>query len=198
MNEINGYLSFLPASEEPLSADVYFIKGKEYNYIVDVGNNEEAFKAVSECGNRRVIITHFHEDHMGNLPKLDIADDDLFVGSYTAKVCKRGTVVREKVSFSDGPLVEIIPMPSSHAKGCLCVLLDHDILLMGDSFYGHIDRGYNVSLLYDQMKAIRELEFTTAIMSHDTRTHSKKKLIRLLEMYYSRRVPGRDYIEQDN
>ncbi len=194
MEEINEHISYLPASEEPLSADVYFIKGKEYNYIVDVGVNDEALKAVSDCPRKKVIITHFHEDHTGNVPRLDIHDEDLFAGPYSAKVLKRGTVVREKVSFDDGLLIEIIPMPSSHAKGCLAVLIDRDILIMGDSCYGHNEKGYNVSLLYDQIRLLKELEFTTAVMSHDERRHSKKKVIRLLEMYYSKRVQGQDYI----
>ena len=194
MEEINGHMSYLPASEEPLSADVYFIKGKEYNYIVDVGMNDEALKAVSDCPRRKVIISHFHEDPPGNVPRRDIRDEDVLVGAYSAKVLKRGTVVRKKVSFDDGHLIEIIPMPSSHEKGCLAVLIDRDILIMGDSFYGHNDKGYNVSLLYDQIRVLNDLEFNTAVMSHDERRHSKKKVIRLLEMYYSRRVQGQDYI----
>ena len=195
MKIINSYLSYLPASVDPLSADVYLVNGNEYNYIVDTGSSDEALKFVSEVKNKRVIITHFHEDHMGNVPRLSVEDKDLYVGSYSAKVLKRGTVVRERLSFNDGPLVEIIPMPSSHAKGCLSVLLDHEILLMGDSFYGHNDKGYNVSLLYDQIKTLKELEFTWAYMSHDERRHSKTKIIRLLEMFYSKREQGKDYID---
>lgn len=35
--KINDTISKLESSDNPLSADVYFITGKEYTYIVDVG-----------------------------------------------------------------------------------------------------------------------------------------------------------------
>ncbi len=186
-------MSFLPASDEPLSADVYFVNGKEYNYIVDVGSCAEALNLVSETDRKRVILTHFHEDHTWNIRNLELDDKDLYVGNYTAKTINRGTVVREKVTFTDGPLIEVIPMPSSHAKGCLSVLINREILLMGDSYY-NCQKGYNVSLLYDQIRLLKELEFETAIMSHDERHHSKRKIIRLLESYYACRKQGEDYV----
>ena len=38
---ITDNISYIPASKNPLSADVVIIEGEEYLYLFDVGNNEE-------------------------------------------------------------------------------------------------------------------------------------------------------------
>ena len=60
LDKINGNISRLKSSENPLSADVYFVYGKEYTYIIDVGANEQALELVSDTQNKKIIITHFH------------------------------------------------------------------------------------------------------------------------------------------
>ncbi len=195
LKEITEEIQYLPAVEEPLSADVYIIRGKEYTYVVDVGANDEAYETVrSVKGPKKVIITHFHGDHTGNLSRLNIPDEDLYVGAWMRKKYKLGTPVASVMEIHDGVELKVIPMASSHAKGCLAILVNGKCLLMGDSFYGHNDKGYNVSSLYDQIKQLKELDFEFAVMSHDERQHKKRKMLLLLEMYYAKRKPGEDYI----
>ena len=38
--KITEQISYIKASDEPLSADVILVEGKEYLYVFDVGNNE--------------------------------------------------------------------------------------------------------------------------------------------------------------
>ena len=47
MNVICDKIAYLPAVDDPLSADVYFIEGKENCYIYDVGNNEDSLHHIN-------------------------------------------------------------------------------------------------------------------------------------------------------
>ena len=47
MNVISDKIAYLPAVDDPLSADVYFIKGKANCYIYDVGNNEDSLHHIN-------------------------------------------------------------------------------------------------------------------------------------------------------
>ena len=83
MIEINERISVLQSSEEPvLSADVYVIKGDRFSYIVDVGSNDEALTLVKSIPNKKIVITHFHDDHTDNLGRLEIPDEDM-LNNYT-------------------------------------------------------------------------------------------------------------------
>ncbi len=122
MVRITDYLSYIESSSNPLSADVYFIKRENRTFIVDVGNNEKSLLAVREALEKTVIITHFHQDHCGNIAKMpELSDEQLLVGSYTKKSLKRGTVVQIPLHICDGSGLEldVIPIPNSHVKGAL-------------------------------------------------------------------------------
>ena len=44
--KVTEYLSLIKYSDNPLSANVFIIKGKEANYIFDVGSNKEVAKYI--------------------------------------------------------------------------------------------------------------------------------------------------------
>ena len=200
MKTITDRISFLPSSEDPLSADVYVIRGDEQSYVVDVGSCDEAYELINGLGKRTIIITHFHDDHMKNLQRLDVSDQELFLtaqdrqalGAYAPS--KQGTIVESQVEINDGIKLIIAPIPSSHAKGSLGVIVDDEYLLIGDAFYCSA-KGYNVSLLSDEIRALKALSFTKVIMSHDEKIYSRDEVISQLEEIYGRRQKDNPYIQ---
>ncbi|WP_026653646.1 MBL fold metallo-hydrolase [Butyrivibrio proteoclasticus] len=204
MKDINDVISFLPCSENPLSADVYVIKGAEYSYIVDVGSCDEAYNIVSSFDRKKIIITHFHDDHMKNLARIRVRDEDLYIGDHTRKVLeapvyreledKKGTVVTEMVEIQDGVNIKIYPVPNSHAKGSLLVTVNDEYLILGDSYYCSA-KGYNVSLLHDEIRLLKEISFDRVIMSHSEEIRGRDEVIAELESYYDRREKNSPYIK---
>lgn len=194
MIEINERISVLQSSEQPvLSADVYVIKGDRFSYIVDVGSNDEALTLVKSIPNKKIVITHFHEDHTDNLKRLDIPDEDIFVGGYTRKYTGKGTEVKEKIVIEDGVKIVIAPLPNSHAKGSLCVTVGDEYLIIGDAFYSS-SKGYSVSLLGEEIKTLKSLEFKEVLMSHKQRMHPREIVIGSLEKFFAQREKGIPYI----
>lgn len=201
---INNIISFLPSSESPLSADVYAIKGDDYTYVIDVGSCDEAFEFINSIEKKKIIITHFHDDHMKNLKRLSIPESDLFLGDHAGKIFeskvysedapRRGTIVKSPMSIEDGISLTICPIPSSHAKGSLCVTIDNEYLFLGDAFYCSI-KGYNVSLLYDEIQTLKGLSFTKAVMSHDEKIYSRDEIISRLESIYAKKDKSSPYIK---
>ncbi len=193
---MDGIIKRIEMSENPLSADVFFVQGREYTYIVDVGSNDVSYEAVKAIPKKKIIITHFHADHAENLRRLKPADEDLFVGDYTAKYYGGGTVIKEPMHIEDGVFMDILPLPSSHAKGSLTAIVNKSVILLGDGCYSN-NKGYNVSLLHDLIKILKAAEFTTAIKSHESKEYTKEELIGELEEIYSHKESGNPYISLD-
>ena len=191
--KVDSFIKRIEMSENPLSADVFFVQGREYTYIVDVGSNDASYEAVKAIPKKKIIITHFHADHAENLRRLKPADEDLYVGDYTAKYYGGGTVIKEPMHIEDGVFMDILPLPSSHAKGSLTVIVNKTVILLGDGCYSN-NKGYNVSLLHDMIKILKAAEFTTAIKSHESKEYTKEELIEELETIYSLREKNNPYI----
>ena len=196
MLKLTDNIEYLPASNDPLSADVYVIRGVKNNYIIDTGSNDEAYQLIEGIKNKNIIITHFHADHIGNLPRIGIPDDKLYVGNYTRKYCKRGTEILDSITIEDGPIIRISAIPSSHAKGSLAVTVDNTWLFLGDSYYCSA-KGYNVSLLHDEINFLENEIFEYAIMSHDDTKYTKEQILNKLKEIYSRRDKNEPYIKMD-
>lgn len=82
--KITECVSYIKASDNPLSADVILIEGKEYLYIFDVGNNEKVAEYLNGIPKKkRVILSHFHTDHMGNIGRVEW--ESVYFGSNTEK-----------------------------------------------------------------------------------------------------------------
>ncbi|MCR5556169.1 MAG: MBL fold metallo-hydrolase [Butyrivibrio sp.] len=215
MKTITDRISFLPSSENPLSADVYIIRGDQKNYVVDVGSCDAAYDLISSLGKRTIIITHFHDDHMKNLRRLDVVDEELYLTAQDRRVLatdaynpelldegdgqkpvnfpKLGTLVESPTEIRDGVMLVIAPIPSSHAKGSLGVIVDDEYLILGDGYYSSA-KGYNVSLLSEEIKTLKALSFTRVIMSHDETVYSRDEVIAELESYYAKRTKDSPYI----
>lgn len=81
---IAEHISYIKASDNPLSADVILIEGQEYLYVFDVGNNEQVSEYLNSLPKKkRVILSHFHADHMGNIGRVNW--DNVYFGANTEK-----------------------------------------------------------------------------------------------------------------
>ena len=157
---------------------------------------------------KNVVISHFHRDHLLNVQRmcggeisLDI--DALYVGAYTSKtfgeiegVAKN--VVMELLAFDDGVQIRILPMPNSHAKGSLALVVD-DYVFLGDATYPMVGHGspdvYNVQILGEQIKLLKSLTSTRFCLSHKRGlVRDKTSVIQFLESVYARRQKNENYI----
>lgn len=82
--KITEQISYIKASDNPLSADVILVEGQEYLYVFDVGNNEQVAEYINSLPKKkRVVLSHFHTDHMGNIGC--VAWETVFFGANTEK-----------------------------------------------------------------------------------------------------------------
>ncbi len=208
---ITEYLSYIPASKNPLSADVVLIEGNEYLYLYDVGNNEDVAVYLDALPKKKkVILSHFHADHVGSIGRLSF--ETVYAGPIMGKYyqyfvpdyekereAEKYQTVTEKVKISDGVELEIYPVPSSHAKGSLLVQVNGEYILLGDAFYSRTKERkpvYNVQLLKDEIRLLKELSGDKLFMSHEKRpVKAKKGMLRFLEKIYEKREKNKPYIE---
>ena len=82
--KITEQISYIKASDNPLSADVILVEGQKYLYVFDVGNNEQVAEYINSLPKKkRVVLSHFHTDHMGNIGR--VAWETVFFGANTEK-----------------------------------------------------------------------------------------------------------------
>lgn len=200
--KITERISYIPASKEPLSADVIFIEGEEYLYVFDVGNNVQVAEYINGISKKKkVILSHFHADHIGNLGR--VACETVFCGTETQKHIEKISVHTmemygaEPVFLTDGISVGIYPVPSSHAKGSL-LLLAEDYIFLGDSLYCQTKGNlavYNAQLLQEEIRLLKELPATYVFSSHEKRPVKPKTVaVRFLEQIYAKREKNNPYI----
>jgi glyoxylase-like metal-dependent hydrolase (beta-lactamase superfamily II) len=214
-------------SNDPLSADVIAVRGDCAWWIFDVGACDEAVQFINELPRipindaanlakrdnganlaKNVVISHFHRDHLLNVQRMcggEISLDinALYVGAYTSKtfgeiegVAKN--VVMEPLAFDDGVQIQILPMPNSHAKGSLALIVD-DYVFLGDATYPMVGHGapdvYNVQILGEQIKLLKTLTLSRFCLSHKRGlVRDKDSVIQFLESVYARRQKNENYI----
>ncbi|MCQ2124525.1 MAG: hypothetical protein MJZ25_10110 [Fibrobacter sp.] len=213
----------MPSETNPLSADVYAIRGETVWWIFDVGASDEAADFINNlpCDGvapgtaqhlhqdaaplkKNIVISHFHRDHFFNLSRVSF--DNLFVGRETFRHCdesiraRSGTqVVESPLQFEDGLKFHIEPIPSSHAKGSLMLTVGESAFLV-DSTYPTVGHNrpdsYNVQLLYQQIQFLRACGAQNFYMSHRRFIpREKESILQILESYYAQRAPNKNIIE---
>lgn len=193
-------ISYFPQAEDPLSADVYIVRGDKRLFVYDAGNRPDAALWLNAQDDlKTVVISHFHKDHTANLSTLNY--DELYVGRYTLKALGKGTVADTHITITDGIKADIIPVPSSHAKGSLLMMIDDEYLFAGDATYSMLKDGrrvHNAQLLKEQIDIISALPADKIILSHDLGKIRKKAVVlRLLKSIYSKRTSDSPYIYVD-
>lgn len=183
MIPICEYISFIPSSDEPLSADVFFIKGDSKTYIYDVGANEQSFKEIESVpGEKAVILSHFHPDHTANMARINC--DEIYLGRKTYEKLGKGIIVSDKIIIEDGLKLEITRFPSVHAKGSLVLTVNSEYALIGDLYYSKQD--CNRDIAREMLTAMRRLDTKYFVQSHSPQSpvSEKNRLISELEEYF--------------
>ena len=90
---INDHISYLTPTEHPLSANVVIIEGDAFFWVYDVGNHpavSEILQKKSEQTGKeiRVILSHFHPDHIGNFVRSGLPGEK-YVSLYKNRNCDR-------------------------------------------------------------------------------------------------------------
>ena len=198
IREINDRVSYIPATEKPLSADIGIVRGDSRIYLFDVGSTLEALNYLYSLPDDKVIvISHFHGDHtwwLGTHRPGDSelgADDNvspcyerpkygkLYVSKQTAKYTG-GDIVTEPVTIEDGVKLTIAPMPSSHSKGSLALIVNDELAFVGDATYSSSDNNgafYNAQLLQEEIRFLENSPASKVFLSHEKRPIKPKEVI---------------------
>lgn len=196
---IDDRLSYWKASEEPLSADIGVLEGDKYTWIFDVGNSPEAADCIRSLpGPKRVVLSHFHQDHTGNWREAEF--ETLYQGAHTFRYTGVGEIVRGSLTMEDGVQIRLFEIPSSHAKGCIGMEVDEKYAFLGDAAYCTAKNtqgrpAYNANLLADELKVLRALKAQCFLLSHnDAFVRPRADVLAELEEIYARRDPQNPYI----
>lgn len=158
---LGTHIRYLPAAEEPLSAEVYCIQGKNHTYLYDVGNNNQSLSFIRSVRNlSTAILSHPHKDHTGNVLKTKIST--VYVGDRTQEILNFGTIVNETIELEEG--IIIIPCPSVHTSGSLLLNVYGEYCLIGDLFYHRPP--VNPVLVEQMLEALAGIDTSYFVSSH--------------------------------
>ena len=170
-------------------------------------NSEGAVPAATQL-KKNIVISHFHRDHLLNVVRhcngeVTLDFDTLYVGSHASTVVgemsdREKVTVTSPLSFDDGVHIEILPIPNSHAKGSLVLVVD-DFVFLGDATYPMVGHGepdmYNVQILELQIKMLKSLNASRFCLSHKRGlVRDRNSVIQFLESVLARRQKNENYI----
>ncbi|MDE6245055.1 MAG: MBL fold metallo-hydrolase [Treponemataceae bacterium] len=198
--QLTENISYLPATHKPFSCDVVFIKTADATWIFDVGCSKTAAKTINEItGTKNIVLSHFHPDHCLNL--LRVSYTNLYVSKYTKKYTLKGTVINNDTHFNTKPEISVILLPSSHTKGCLCLLCG-DYAFMGDGTYAKERKGnhtYNAQILQEEIAILERISSKYVCLSHDPQfVQERVDLIALHKQIYARKSPNNPIISVED
>ncbi len=181
---INDRIRYIEASEQPLSAEIGIIRAEGGLWLYDVGCGAERVAGLTES--YRIVLSHFHADHVGNLDALRA--EALYVSAETYRHVRRGTVIDSDTWVGD---LHIFPLPSSHARGCLGLEVGDTWAFVGDGLYSRVRDGfyiYNAQLLQSEIAVLRALRAPYLLVSHyPGLVRSKDAVLEELEAIYAMR-----------
>ena len=171
-------------------------------------DTSECIKNATVPLKKNIVISHFHRDHLLNVVRhcngeVSLDFDTLYVGSHASKVVgeiagHEKITVSSPLLFDDVVHIEILPVPNSHAKGALALIVD-DFVFLGDATYPMVGHGepdvYNVQILEQQIKMLKSLTASRFCLSHKRGlVRDKSSVIQFLESVYARRQKNENYI----
>ncbi len=163
MQRLTDRITYLPASDDPLSADVFLIRGDRRTYVYDVGSNDEACALLRDLPEPPVIIlSHFHRDHTGNIGR--VPTEMVYVGARTRKQLGVGVLVEAPLRIEDGVTLDIRPCVSPHVPGALILTVDGAHTLIGDLAYARPGEGQGEAR--GMLRALAALDTAYFVQSH--------------------------------
>lgn len=189
---INNKISYIPACEGPLSADIGIIREGELIFLYDVGCGPVSLSAIPE-GVTDIVLSHFHQDHTGNLT--EVRAEHIYGGKETCKHITGGTLVEKETEFGN---LRIFPLPSTHAAGSLGLEVDGSYAFVGDALYAKSQKGdyvYNAQLLKEEIAVLKSLKAEYLLVSHYKGLLRKKSdVLKELETIYGMREKNNPFI----
>ncbi len=183
MTWITPRIRQIPASQDPLSADVFIIEGDERCYVFDVGSSDEAWAAISALQKPvTVILSHFHRDHIGNMSRL--SPGQTLAGARTMKYIIGGMLVDAPLTIRDGVSIDVRPCVSPHAPGCLIATVNDEYTFIGDLHYARPDTGQGEAK--GMMNVLKSLNTRYFVVSHmqGSPLVEKDALLRDVKVYF--------------
>lgn len=183
MNMIGEKIKYLPATSNPLSADVYCIEGDECCYVYDVGNNDRSLQYINQLSKEKIIIlSHHHKDHTGNIVGLHYRD--LYVGKKTYETIGTGVIVEDKLTINDGVRIDVIHCVSPHTDGSLIVSIDNEYTLIADLYFTRPP--FDKEKAMKTIDSLRSIDTKYFVISHqeEEKVIPKDKLIAELTAYF--------------
>ena len=171
-------------------------------------DTSECIKNATVPLKKNIVISHFHRDHLLNVVRhcngeVSLDFDTLYVGSHASKVVgeiagHEKITVSSPLLFDDVVHIEILPVPNSHAKGALALIVD-DFVFLGDATYPMVGHGepdvYKVQILEQQIKMLKSLTASRFCLSHKRGlVRDKSSVIQFLESVLARRQKNENYI----
>lgn len=184
MNVIGKRIKYLPAANDPLSADVYCIDGNERCYIYDVGNNNNSLHHINQISKKKIVIlSHHHKDHTGNIESVQY--HDLYVGKKTYEAIGKGIIVQDKITINDGVKIEIIHCTSPHTEGSLIITVDNEYTLIADLYFTRPP--FDNEKAMKMINTLKNINTKYFVISHqeDEKVILKEKLIGELSDYFN-------------
>ena len=184
MNAIGGKIKYLPATNDPLSADVYLIDGDQYCYVYDVGNNDRSLQYINQISKEKVVVlSHHHKDHTGNIA--DVHYLNLYVGKKTYDAIGKGIIVEDKLTINDGVKIEIAHCVSPHTDGSLIITVDNEYTLIADLYFTRSP--FDKEKAMKMIDSLRSIDTKYFVISHqeDEKVISKGKMIDELTTYFN-------------
>ena len=184
MNTISRKIKYLPATNDPLSADVYCIEGDKYCYVYDVGNDERSLQYINQIGKEKVVVlSHHHKDHTGNIVGLHYRD--LYVGKKTHEIIGKGIIVEDALTINDGVRIDVSHCVSPHTESSLIITVDNEYTLIADLYFTRppFDKEKSMKMI-DSLRSI-DTEYFVISHQEDGKVIPKDKLIVELTAYFN-------------
>jgi glyoxylase-like metal-dependent hydrolase (beta-lactamase superfamily II) len=188
MEKLTEHIFIFPGHDgQGPNPKIVLMTGKEASLLVDVSNDPHQLEeALAFCKNeglsalKYVLLTHFHDDHIGNLIYLSEGITILASKNTARYLSKDAEIINEDQDLDLGEYkIRLILVPSLHAKGCLDVLAE-DYLFVGDSLYYRQSGAayyYNAQIAYEMMKKHESIPFMIAISAHDSPNKNKDQVM---------------------
>lgn len=181
---ISDKISYIEASDDPLSSDIGIYRDNNSEWLFDVGCGKKSIASLT--GTYNVVLSHFHQDHTGNIDRVRF--NELFVSATTFGHVHCGGIISKETVIGN---LRIFPLPSSHARGCLGLEIESTYAFVGDALYCKFKDGhclYNAQFLKDEIGVLKNLSAPYLLVSHyKGLVRSREEVLTELETIYGMR-----------